>query len=172
MIFRLIQLAAFAALSLLLLTACTPVALQNAANEQDKFAKTFSAPDNKSLIYVYLDEPTPGIAKHVLIDGRIAGMVRPSFYLMSNVTPGQHRVGVGHREENSILLDTDQGRTYFITAHASCADGNSHVQLQMVEESIGKQHILESRLANITLFGRPLLNDRPNSGCGSPSGTT
>ena len=172
MMFRLIRLAVFASSSLLFLTACAPAVLMNASNEQDKFAKTFSPPDDKSLIYVYLDEPTLNVSKHVLIDGRIAGMVRPSFYLMSNVTPGRHRVGLGHMEENSILLDTDQGKTYFISAHASCEEGKAHAQLQIVDESTGRQHILVSRLANITLFGKPLLNDSATPTCGTSSGNT
>lgn len=170
MIFRSIRLAVFASSSLLLLSACAPLVLLNASLEQDKFAKTFSAPDDRSLIYLYLDDQNPNVSEHAVIDGRIAGMVRPSFYLMSAVTPGRHRVGLGHTEENSILLDTDQGKTYFITAHVRCEEGKSHAQLQIVDDATGRQHVMVSSLANITLFGIPLLDGAIAGACGLPAG--
>ena len=168
MVFRSIRLVMLAMLATLVLNACAPAVLLNASIEQDRFAKTFSPPEDKSLVYVYLDEPTPNIAKHVEIDGRVAGLIRPSFYLMSRVAPGHHRVGLGHAGADSIALDTDPGKMYFISVHASCEDGKTRVQLEIVEESTGKQHILLSRLANITLFGHPLLTDRPAGECGAP----
>ena len=156
---------------LLLLTACAPAMLMNAGIEQDRFAKRFTAPDDKSLIYVYIDEPAPNISKHLVVDGRVAGLVGPSSYLMSNVAPGQHRIGLGHTAEDIIVLDTEQGKTYFITANVSCVDGRSRAQLRLVDESTGRQHVLASSLANITLLGRPLLNDKPANDCRLPGGS-
>ena len=160
-----IRLAVSALSSAILLTACAPVVLMNATIEQDKLAKTFLPPEDKSLIYVFLDEPNVKISKHVVVDGRVAGLVRPSFYVVSKVPPGRHQVGVGHAEADSISLDTEQGKTYFINARTSCEGGHSHAQLQLVDESIGKERVSVSNLANITLFGVPLLNDRPVNPC-------
>ena len=41
--------------------------------------------------------------------------------------------------------------------------------MQVVDESTGKQHVLASNLANITLFGTPLLNGKPFAACPQPA---
>ena len=166
MILRLLRLALLLAPPLFILNGCATAVLLNASIEQERFAKTFSPPDDRSLIYVYLGEPTLNVSKHVVIDGRIAGMARQSVYMMANVPPGRHRVGLGHIEENSIWIDTDGGRNYFVNAHVSCEEGKTRVLLEVADEAAGRQHILASSLANITIFGRPLLNDTITRACG------
>ena len=170
MSFRSMRVAVCALLPGLLLSGCTAAVLINAANEQDNVAKTFSPPDDMSLIYVYLAKPNRNLFNHVVIDGRIAGMARPSFYSVSNVPPGRHRVGLGSVETDSLLLNAEPGKAYFIDAHVSCDDGTSHAQLRLVDDSTGRQHVLDSSLANITLFGTPLLNDSPTGVCSLPVG--
>ena len=170
MFFRVMRLLVPALASVILFTACAPLVILNATIEQDKFAKTFSPPGDKSLIYVYVDEPGLNISKHLVVDGRVAGILRTSSYMMSIVTPGGHRVGLGHTEADSILLDTEQGKTYFINARLSCEDGKSHAQLQLVDEPTGRQNVLVSNLANVRVFGIPLLNDKPANSCTPPAG--
>ena len=170
MFFRVMRLLVPALASVILFTACAPLVILNATNEQDKFAKTFSPPGDKSLIYVYLDEPGLNVAEYLVVDGRVAGILRPTFYLMSIVAPGGHRVGLGHTEAESILLDTEQGKTYFINAHVSCENGQSHAQLQLIDESTGRQRVLASNLANVRVFGIPLLNDKRSDSCALPAG--
>ena len=165
MFLRSMRLAVSALLSTLLLSGCMAVVLLNAANEQDNFAKTFSPSDDMSLIYVYLADVNPNISKHLVIDGRVAGMVRPAAYSISNVTPGRHRVGLDHMEADSILLDVERGRVYFVDAHVWCEDGALHARLQLADETTGRQHVMKSSLANIALFGVPLLNDKPTGTC-------
>ena len=154
-----VRLLVAALLQALLLSGCTALVLLNAANEQDKFAKTFSPPDDKALIYVYLAEQNLNIFNRVVIDGRIAGMIRPSLFSMSNVMPGRHRVGLDHLEADSILVDAEQGKSYFYSAHVSCEGGAAHAQLQLVDESTGRRQVSASTLANITLFGTPVFSD-------------
>jgi len=159
MFLKSILLAVAALLQTLVLSGCAVVVLLNEANEQDKIAKTFSAPDDKALIYVYLAEQNVNISNRVVIDGRIAGMIRPSLFSISNVMPGRHRVGLEHLETESILLDAEQRKVYFFDVHVSCEGGAARVQLQLVDESIGRRQVSASKLANITLFGNPLFND-------------
>ena len=172
LISRTLRCAALLVPALLVLNACAPVVLMNASIEQDRYAKTFSPPADKSLIYIYLEEPTLNVTKHVVIDGRIAGISRPSTYLMTNVPPGRHRVGLGHTDENSIWIDTDQGKNYFVKAHVSCEEGKTRALLEMADEATGRQQILASSLANITLFGRPLLNESVTRSCGTHLGNS
>jgi hypothetical protein len=131
----------------------------NAANEQDKFAKTFSPPHGKALIYVYLAEPNLNISNRVVIDGRVTEMIRPSLFSMSNVMPGRHRVGLDHLGADSILLDAEQGKAYFLEARVSCEGGAARAQLQIVDASTGMRQISAPNFSSVTLFGDPLLND-------------
>ena len=159
MSFKSMRLAIAALLQALALSGCGVVVLINAANEQDKFAKTFSPPDDKALIYVYLADRSSNMSNRVVIDGRIAGTIRPAFFSMSNVMPGPHRVGLAHMETDSILLEAEEGKTYFLGADVSCAGGAAHARLRLVDESTGRRQVAASDLANITLFGNPLFND-------------
>jgi hypothetical protein len=152
-------LAVVAVLQALALSGCAAVVLLNAANEQDKFAKTFSPPDGRALIYVYFGEPNLNISNRVAIDGRVTGLIRPSFYSVSNVMPGRHRVELDQMQADSILLDAEQGKAYFLDARVSCEGGAAHAHLHLVDDSTGMRQVSASNLANITLFGNPLFND-------------
>lgn len=147
-----------ALMSAIWLSGCSVAVLINTGNEQDKFAKTFSPPGDKALIYVYSADPNPNNIIHVLVDGRISGTVNASYYSISNVIPGPHRVGLEHEESNSILVDVEPGKSYFVDARMLCEGGAAHAQLTLVDESIGKRRVLASQLGNITLFGVALLN--------------
>ena len=58
-----------------------------------------------------------------------------------------------------MTLEVEQGRSYFVDTRLFCENGAARAHLQLVDESVGKTQVLHSNLANITLFGIPLLDN-------------
>lgn len=152
-----------------LLCGCAPVVLMVTSAEQDDRAKLFSPHDGKSLLYVYLDEPSMGVSNYVVIDGKIAGIIRPSTYLVSHVEPGPHTIRTGESiaVANGITFNTEPGRTYFIREQVLCEEGKPLIYLYLVNEATGRERVIASALGGITWFKIPLLTETPTNGCGS-----
>lgn len=165
--FRTIRLMVAAGIAALL-SGCA-VVLMGIAVEQDDRAKLFSPRDGKSLIYVYLDEPSMGISSNVILDGKIAGIIRPQTYLVSHVEPGPHTIkaGEGVTAANNLAFDTEPGGIYFIREQVFCEEGKPISYLYLVDEATGRERVTASYLGGITLSNIPLLNGTPASDCAS-----
>lgn len=155
-----------------LLSGCAPVVLMVTAAEQDDHAKLFSPRDGESLIYVYLDELSISVSNYVVIDGRIAGIIRPQTYLVSRVARGHHTIWTDKAtaDTNSIALNTESGQIYFIGEQVLCEEGKPLIYLYLMNEEIGRERVIASALNGITLFNIPLLTETPTGVCGPGKG--
>ena len=116
--------------------------------QRDAELKTFSAPQEKSAIYVYRNESMSGAVKMpVTLDRKIQGDTAAKTYLYREVKPG-HRQLVSKAENDSTLdIDTVAGKIYYVWQEVKMGIMYGRSKLQLVDDTTGQEGVKESKLA-------------------------
>ena len=97
----------------LLLTACAAT-IPLAPQTDDAVAKTFTAPPDRSVIYIARESQYFGkaILFQVAVDGKLLGGIASGTYYMAQALPGEHAVTALSNENQEFLkLKTDAGKS-------------------------------------------------------------
>lgn len=125
---------------------CVTVPL--ALAEEDGAAKRFQAVPNKARIYLvrpFTQEPIK--RSQVFVDQQLAAEMAPLTYVVIDVDPGLHRIGVRTDVDAAISLRTDPGQLYYIQYSLSQLFGNYSGKLETMDEVTGQSAILKSKKA-------------------------
>lgn len=128
------------------LVGCASVNMGDA--KQDAAAKTFTAPKDAAGIYVYRNESMGGAVKmDVQIDGKAVGQTAANTFLYKEVAPGKHTVVSQAENTDSIEVDAKPGMLYYIWQEVKMGVLYARTKLHLVDESKGKQGVMETKLA-------------------------
>jgi len=132
-------------LSLLLLSSCAVVPLAEESADTD--AKKFTAPSDKSRIYLFRDE-TFGAALTVPItlDSQLMGQTGPHIYFVWDVEPGRHIISCLGQEIRTVEIFPKKGGTVFIKQEMLMGTAGTHCSVYEVSEDQGKVGVLDGKL--------------------------
>lgn len=138
-----VVLAAFVAMTFLSGCASVPMA----SKEMDASAKQFTAPVDKSKIYVFRNETLGAALKMpVTLDGKAIGDTGSKTYFMLEVTPGTH-VLTSQGNESTLTVEAEAGKTYYVWQEVKMGMMSGGSKLQLVSEDKGQAGVKESKLA-------------------------
>jgi hypothetical protein len=112
--------------------------------EPEQRAAWFLVPADKAVIYFYRDEQSDGTLPLVLsVDGKVVGEARPTKFLFYEVAPGHHTLVSSGAASDSIELDTEPGKTYFVGQQVECDASQLHLHLHEDKPAAGKVRVKE-----------------------------
>lgn len=131
-----------------ILTGCASVPM--ASIERDAQAKSFATKADKANIYLYRNESMGAAIKmDVAMDGKNLGQTAAKTYFALEVSPGKHAL-LSKAENDSILeLSTDAGKNYFVWQEVKMGLMYARSQLQLVDETIGRNGVSECKLIEV-----------------------
>lgn len=113
-----------------------------ASVEEDRGAKTFAVPEDKSGIYVYRSEIIGGaVPLTVTLDGRVVGQTAARTYFVVVVDPGTHELGSIGENTSSLTLTTEAGKAYFVWQAIRMGLWMARSELQQVDEEAGRKAV-------------------------------
>ena len=132
--------------TLLCLAGCASVKMGDAG--KDAAAKTFVAPKDGAGIYIYRNETMGAAVKmDVALDGSPIGQTAAKTYFYREVRPGKHVVTSVAENSESLEIDAEPGVLYYVWQEVKMGILRARNKLQLVDENVGKQGVLESKLA-------------------------
>jgi len=133
---------------LIVLNGCASVPM--ASLDLDKEAKQFSAPHDKSRIYIYRNESLGGAVRMVVsLDGATLGQTGPKTYFVVDVQPGKHRIESLTENVATLDLETQPGKSYFVWQEVKMGLWSARSALHQVPEEQGRKGVLECQRAAI-----------------------
>jgi hypothetical protein len=121
-----------------------------ASKEQDAAAKQFSPPPkNKAGLYMYRNLlKGQALKKRLLLDGVVIGATANKTFFYREIMPGKHTLATESEfGDNSITLQTDAGKNYFVQQYIKMGAFVSGAGLNIVDEETGKKEVLDCELA-------------------------
>ena len=136
----------FAVVVGLLVSGCASVPM--APTPADTEAKTFVVKPDKASIYLYRNETFGGaIAMTVTLDGKVAGRTGPQTYFLWEVDPGPHEVASHAENVETLKLDTEAGKAYYVWQEVKMGMWMARSRLQLMDEAAGRQGVAECKRA-------------------------
>ena len=139
----------------LLLAGCTvPIVLPQktplAPAAADAEGKRFAPPAGMANIYVARTSIVGSRYRFgVLLDGKPAGLVALNTYLLLQVPPGEHRIGVTTPEnQHSVAVDAHDGQNYFFEAVSRTGFAYANAELRSLADLEGRRAVLETQRAD------------------------
>jgi len=131
------------------MSGCAMVVLFNM--EPDERASLFLVPADKAVIYFFRDEANDDAVPLALsIDGNATGEARPTRFQFYEVAPGHHVLASPGASSDSIELDTESGKAYFVGQQVGCDGVQLRLHLHAVEPAVGKARVKALYLAGKT----------------------
>lgn len=133
-----------------LLTACASVPM--ASKEADAKAKRFAPAEDKVGIYLYRNDNLGApFDMTVVIDGRVVGKTGPRTYFYWELPPGRHEVTSLTENTDTVVIDTETGKNYFVWQEfkigMGLSKGQVHSKLHRVDAKTGMAGVRECKLA-------------------------
>ncbi|MEC4718430.1 DUF2846 domain-containing protein [Noviherbaspirillum sp. CPCC 100848] len=133
---------------------CVTVPL--ALAEEDVAAKRFEALPDKVRIYLVRPFTVEPIKRsQVFVDQQLVAEMAPLTYVVIDVDPGLHHIGVRTDVDAAISLRTDAGKLYYVQYSLSQLFGNYSGQLKTMDEAPGRSALLKSKRA-LTRIDSPM----------------
>lgn len=131
---------------LLGLVGCASVPMGD--KKQDTYLKNFSSVPDKAGLYVYRNESFGGAVKmDVEVDGKPIGVTAAKTYLFKELMPGKHTVASRAENSDSIELDVQPGKLYYIWQEVKMGVLYARTKLHLVDEVVGQKGVNETKLA-------------------------
>lgn len=128
------------------LTGCASVPMSDAT--QNEALKTFAVPAGKSGIYIYRNESMGGmVTMDVAVDGNPIGQSCAKTFLYKEVAPGKHTITSKAENTDTLTLQTQPGRAYFVWQEVKMEFAAARSKLHLVDDATGKQGVAETSLA-------------------------
>ncbi len=127
---------------------CVPKMAQ-ASIEQDKLAKEFRANPEKSNIYICRNEFMGGaINMPLTLDGRFIGKTDGNSFFYLSVKPGEHNIQSLTENVQTLLLDTEKNKNYFVWQEVKMGMWAADSKLHKVDENhdFGKKCVLATKM--------------------------
>lgn len=100
---------------------------------------------SKAAIYLYRDSsPKAGVTMDVWIDGKPLGRTTPTTYVYIEVHPGRHTIVSTASNVDTLVLNTEPGRTYYVFQEADMGTYWATGKLHLVDEGVGRSKVLQS----------------------------
>ena len=144
---KIISIASIAILSLGF-SGCAPKMIQASA-EQDKLAKEFATNPNQSNIYICRNEFLgSAINMPITIDGKFIGKTDGHSFFYLTVKPGEHTIMSLTENVQTLLLNTEKNKNYFIWQEVKMGAWEADSKLHKVDAShkFGKNCILKTKM--------------------------
>ena len=114
----------------------------------DAYLKNFSSVPDKAGLYVYRNELFGGAVKmDVELDGKPMGITVAKTYLYKELMPGKHTVASKAENSDSIELDAQPGKLYYIWQEAKMGILYARTKLHLVDEVMVQKGVNETKLA-------------------------
>jgi hypothetical protein len=118
----------------------------------DESASTPAIQDGKAAIYIYRDSsPKAGVSMDLWIDGQPLGRTAPTTHVYLEINPGRHTIVSKASNVDTLFLNAEPGKTYFVFQEASMGTYWATGKLQVVDERIGKPKVLQSWRINVPI---------------------
>lgn len=131
--------------SLLVLHGCASAPM--ASDKEDQRAKQFKPGNGMASIYVYRNETMgAALSKSVTLNGKMAGTTAADTYFWFHVKPGTHKVVSDNNLDNTITINAQAGKNYFIWQEMKMGLLVGGTKLSVVDEKTGRNGVLECRL--------------------------
>ena len=130
------------------MTGCASVPMASTAD--DKAKKEFAPPSSGNAgLYIYRNSGFgAAVTKAVYLDGDLIGQTAPKTYFYKEIKPGAHKVSTQSEfGDNGLEIRAEQGRNYFVRQYIKMGLVVAGSDLVMVTEEVGKQGVLECKLA-------------------------
>lgn len=133
-------------IAILAASGCASVKL--APPDEDKRAKSMSAPSGKALVYVYRHELLgAAIAMRVRVDGKLIGHTRSKTYFLIEVPPGTYKISSHSENESAVELNAEAGKKYYLWQEVKLLGFIiSRTKLQVVDEKTGRGQMMKCKL--------------------------
>ena len=132
--------------SLTFLAGCATVPM--ASLQDDASGKAFAAPDGKAAIFLYRDETLgAAIPITVSLDGKVAGQTAAQTYYLWVVDPGSHEIGCHAENTETLKLNTNPGKSYFVWQEMKMGMWTPRCALQEKDEQQGRKAVQECKRA-------------------------
>ncbi len=116
--------------------------------EPEERAALFLVPEDKAVIYFFRDETSDDALPLALsIDGNTAGETRPTRFQFYEVAPGRHTLMSPGALSDSIGLDAEAGKTYFVGQEVGCNEWPLRIHLHAVDPAAGRARVRALYLA-------------------------
>jgi len=132
-------------LAVLAMSGCASVPM--ASSMEDAQAKSFKTNPQKASLYIYRNESMGGAVRmEVDLDGQYVGTNVAQTYIKKEVEPGQHTI-VSHAEnDDSLTLNAQKNRNYFIWQEVKMGVLYARTKLSLVSEEEGMAGVKECKL--------------------------
>ena len=122
------------------LSGCAVVVILNM--EQEQRAALFLVPPDKAVIYFFRDEANNDALPLALsVDGNAVGETLPTRFLFYEVEPGHHVLVSAGAPSDSIALDTEAGKMYFVGQEVGCDATHLRLHLHTVDPAAGRARV-------------------------------
>lgn len=139
--------------AVIVLSSCASIS--KAPDHLDQQAKEFISSPNYSQVYVYRNETFGGaISMPVTVDGELAGTTGPNSYFLFTLEPGDHTF-TSQGDKSVLKTKTEKGMQYFIWQEVKMGAFSAGSELQLVDESQGRNGVLESTLIDSSIGKQP-----------------
>ena len=120
------------------LAGCASVPMGDA--QQDAALKTFVVPKGKSGLYIYRNESIGGaITMDVAVNGNPIGQTGAKTFLYKEVAPGKHTITSKAENTDTLTLQTQPGRAYFVWQEVKMEFAAARSKLHLVDEATGRR---------------------------------
>lgn len=134
-----------AGIALVLLASCASVPM--ASLDADEKAKQFRSSSPKANLYIYRNEFFGhGIPMMVSVNGKVLGQTAANTYFYLQLNPGSYSLQSHTENVSEQKLQIESGRNYFIWQEVKMGMVSARSQLQEVDEKMGRNGVLESKL--------------------------
>jgi uncharacterized protein YceK len=128
------------------LVGCASVNMGDA--QQDAAAKQFTAPADKSGVYIYRNESMGAAVKmDVEVDGNALGQTAAKTYLYKEIAPGKHTITSKAENTDTVEIDAKPGVLYYVWQEVKMGILYARTRLHLVDEAQGKEGVMETKLA-------------------------
>ena len=130
---------------------CVPKMIK-ASIEQDKLAKEFKTNSEKSNIYICRNEfMGSAINMPLTLDGKFIGKTEGSSYFYLTVKPGKHNIQSLTENVQTLLLDTEKNKNYFVWQEVKMGIWEADSKLHKVnaEHDFGKKCVLDTKMLKV-----------------------
>jgi hypothetical protein len=110
--------------------------------------KTLQPPEGKALVYIIRTSALGGAIRfNVTCDDRFIGSTFGSQFIYTFVDPGAHQFVSMAEDKARLALSAEAGKTYFIRQKAQMGIVAARNDLELVEESAGREALKNLKLA-------------------------
>lgn len=115
--------------------------------DSDAYAKAFPvATEKKSRIYLYRNEIYGSrVPMTVTLDGKVSGQTSALTYFMWEVDPGIHEIASHAENVDTLKLNTEVGKTYFVWQEVKTGFWKARSVLRQVDDVVGQKGVSECK---------------------------